>query len=262
MIPGIDVSHFQAPAAVPWKLLGAAGAFCIVRMTYGTARDERAGDHVARARAAGVRVGAYHFVRASQPVSEQLEVFREACHAADYGKHEDIVPAVDWEDDTAARPILPEHAPLVHELCAELAQAYGVAPLLYITQRDWGRVGSPEWAFDYPLWVAHYSSAARTAPATPGGRPWTIWQHRVGPLELTGPHGYYEPATYDHNLAQSLPLLDGTRFAQLPTAAPSGPPELLDPTEGLRAARLDELARRGVADSHAAGMAEMAEEDT
>lgn len=261
MIPGIDVSHFQSPAAVPWKLLGAAGGFAIVRMTYGIARDERAADHVSRARAAGVTVGGYHFFRASQPVAEQLEVFQQACHAADYGKQQDIVPAIDFEDDTTARPITREQAPLAQELCQGLARAFGARPLLYITQRDWGRVGSPEWAFDYPLWIAHYSAASRTTPATPGNRPWAIWQHRVGPFDLHGPHGYYEPATYDHDIAGYLPLLHGGAPKMAPINRPAGqlPPDD-HATEVLRAVRLDELARQGVAASHAAGMAEMAED--
>lgn len=249
MIPGVDLSHYQNPAAVPWKLLGAAGAFAIVRMTYGLARDERASDHIARARAAGVTVGAYHFFRASQPVADQLDAFREACHAADYGKRQDIVPALDFEDDTPARPITPEQAPLAQELCKGLADAFSALPLLYITQRDWGRVGSPEWAFDYPLWVAHYSAASRQTPATPGGRPWAIWQHRVGPLELGGPHGYYQPATYDHNLAGYLPLLDGTAPAQAPINRPAGPtPPDNHATEELRAGLLAELEAHHAAD--------------
>ncbi|HEU4619196.1 MAG TPA: glycoside hydrolase family 25 protein [Gammaproteobacteria bacterium] len=263
MTAGIDVSHYQSPAAVPWKTLAAVGGFCIVRMTYGVARDERAAEHVARARAAGVRVGAYHFFRASQPVAVQLGAFRGACSAADYGHPTDIVPAVDWEDDTSKAPITPAQSPLVEEFCGELAQAFGQRPLLYITQRDWGRVGSPAWALEHDLWVAHYSAASRQSPATPGGRPWAIWQHRVGPLELAGPHGYYQPATYDHNLAQVLPLLNGTRLGDAAAAqATHQAPELDEHhTEALRADLLATLAREGVAESHAAGMREMAAEE-
>lgn len=244
MLRGIDVSRYQDPAAVPWDALAKVGAFCIVRITYGTRRDEKASAHIARARAHGIRVGAYHFFRASLPVADQLDAFQAAALAADYGKPADIVPAVDWEDDGKA-PILPAHAPLAEELCGEFAQEYG-SPLLYLTQRDWSRVGRPSWVLGYPLWVAHYSAPSRLEPATPAGVPWAIWQHRVGPFDLDGPHGYYQPALYDQNVANFLPLLDGSCVGtpRPPTKLPEPPDD--HSTEGLRSARLVELGRQAV----------------
>lgn len=263
MLAGLDLSHYQDPKAVPWGALGQAGAFCIVRVTYGVTRDTQAYDHIARARASGVRVGAYHFFRASQPVTDQLEAFQAACHAADYGKPVDIVPALDWEDDGKS-PILPEHAPFAEELCAELAQAFGRAPLLYLTQRDWGRVGRPDWAFTYPLWVAHYSTPSRLEPATPGGKPWAIWQHRVGPIDLGGPHGYYLPALYDQNVANFLPLLDGSRVGPnpYPKESPLPAPPDAHSTEALRSALLADLARQAVTEGFADDNEELSEAAT
>lgn len=260
MLLGIDVSHYQDPKAVPWAELGAVSGFAIVRVTYGTRRDAKAYDHIARAREHGVTVGAYHFFRASESVPAQLEALHAACVAADYGKPRDIVPAIDWEDD-GSRPIAPEHAPLAEEFCAEVAQATGRQPLLYITQRDWGRVGRPGWALGYPLWVAHYSSPARLEPATPAGHPWAIWQHRVGPFNLRGPHGYYKPALYDQNVANYLPLLDGSDIGPNPNPLPSPLPEPPDAheTEALRTARLVELGRQAVAEGFASDNAELSE---
>jgi lysozyme len=260
VLAGIDVSHYQSPSAVPWQALADAGAFCIVRATYGTKRDEMASNHVSRARAHGVRVGVYHFFRASLPVRAQLDAFREAAFAADYGKPLDVVPAIDWEDDGKA-PIAPEHAPLAEELCGEVAQAFGQVPLLYITQRDWSRVGRPLWALNYPLWVAHYSSASRLQPATPAGAPWAIWQHRVGPFDLKGPHGYYSPALYDHNVANFLPLLNGMKFGPNHNPLPSPLPEPPDAhaTEAQRTALLVELGRQAVSGGFAQDNAELSE---
>jgi lysozyme len=187
MLKGIDISHHQAPSSVPWETLSSARAFVIVRHTYGAALDRQAEQHVRLAREHRLRVGAYHFFRASQPIQEQIDAFRSAILISGYGRYEDIVPAIDFEDDTASRPITPDQAPLCEQLCKAFANYFLAPPLLYITQRDWGRVGSPAWALKYPLWVAHYSSASRKEPATPNGHPWAIWQHRVGPLDLNGP---------------------------------------------------------------------------
>jgi len=190
--------------------------------------DNLAQAHVERARAHGLTVGAYHFFRASQPIEEQLASFRKATLLTGYGRHEDIVPAVDFEDDTTARPITPEHAPLCEKLCSAFNATFLLPPILYITQRDWGRVGSPAWALRYPLWVAHYSIASRKEPATPNGQPWAIWQHRVGPLQLDGPHGYYQPATFDHNVANFLPLLSGQKLMAEDLAPPPSIPSERD----------------------------------
>lgn len=207
MFFGLDLSHHQRSASVPWDELARVAKFAIVRLTYGTTRDREAAEHIRRARAVGLVVGAYHFFRPDQGTQEQLDAFRAAGTAADYGHHNDIVPALDFEDDTAKRPITPADSPHAETLAHGLFMAFGVMPLVYITQRDWGRVGKPAWLLTHRLWVAHYAKPSRTEPATPDGRPWTMWQHRVGPIDPTGPSGYYEPALYDQNRARELPLL-------------------------------------------------------
>jgi lysozyme len=213
MLFGIDVSHHQNPASLAWSDFGSRAQFCIARACYGTMRDRAFPEHVRFARAAGLRVGAYLFFRPSQPVDAQLATFREACLAAGYGRAEDIVPVLDFEDDTEKRPITPADAPLAEQLAGRLYITFGSRPLVYITQRDWGRVGKPAWVLDYPLWVAHYAAPSRKEPATPNGAPYAIWQHRVGRFNPDGPNGYYgEKPQIDQNRAHFLPLLSGEAF--------------------------------------------------
>jgi hypothetical protein len=217
MLYGIDVSHHQNPGSMPWEKMNEDGCdFCIVRLTYGLCLDKQAPRHIERARQVGMKVGAYLFFRPSQPVDAQLAAFREAALVANYGHKGDIVPVLDFEDDTEKRPITPEHSPLAERMMEGLMLGFSSTPLLYITQRDWGRAGKPAWALTYPLWVAHYSAPSRKEPATPAGRPWAIWQHRVGKWLIDGPAGYYkdEAPQLDQNRAQFLPLIGGEVFQE------------------------------------------------
>ena len=204
MLYAIDVSHHQSPRALDWAGMRAAGCdLCIVRLTYGTRKDELAKEHAKLARDNGFAIGAYTFARPTQPVADQYQAFWEAAEAIGYGKVEDVIPALDIEDDTASHPIGPEHAAFFEEFAALFQGAQGA--YAYITQRDWGRLGKPGWVLEMPLFVAHYASPTRKEPATPNGMPWDIWQHRVGPFQIDGPSGY----------DKAHPLLDQSRVRKL-----------------------------------------------
>lgn len=241
MFYGLDVSHHQKPAAIPWDSLGGIAKFVIVRLTYGTMRDREAAEHIRRARAVGLLVGAYHFFRPDQGIQDQLDAFRASADACGYGERNDIRPALDFEDDTTKRPIVPADAPKAETLANGLFQAFGVMPIIYITQGDWGRVGKPGWVLNHRLWIAHYSAPSRTAPATPNGSPWCIWQDRVGPIDPMGPHGYYQPAAYDQNIANELPLIDSHAIAAADAVTNEGSADIDedDETERLRVAAFE-----------------------
>jgi hypothetical protein len=127
----------------------------------------------------------------------------------------DLVPALDIELDPLPKPGSPvskSWAPKCEELVGRIVETFGDA-LVYITQREFGLLGSPKWVLKRPLWVAHYTSAAQ--PLTPGNLPATIWQHRVGPFDPQGPGGYSKQhPDLDHNRGlKALPLI-----GQLPDA--------------------------------------------
>lgn len=206
---GIDLSHHQDPKAVPWERIAKECAFVICRATYGTMRDRQVVEHVKRARGAGVAVGLYHFFRFIQKLDDQLAVFSAAAEAAGYAPG-DIAPALDIEDDPKVCEVARGWDSSVHSLAIAFEERYGERPLIYITQRDWHRLGEPAWVLDYPLWVAHYTQAK--APATPNRKPWLIWQNRVGPFEPTGLGGLHQPALFDQNLCCG-PLPRATRVS-------------------------------------------------
>jgi hypothetical protein len=226
---GIDISHHQNPATLPWDRIAASSSFCICRATYGARRDRHVAEHMRRARSVGLQVGLYAFFRPSQPVVDQIAAFRAAAQAAGY-QHGDIIPALDVEADPVPtmQHVTPAWEPGVRQFADALAREFGALPLIYITQREFGMLGKPTWVLDHPLWVANYTAAAK--PATPGNQPWTIWQHRVAPYDPKGAGGYDKarPELDQNRAAGPLPFAQRVPWDIAPAATPVTVPEADD----------------------------------
>lgn len=200
---GCDVSSFQDPGLVDWSKLD----FGIVRATYGASPDRRAQEHAMAIRDAGKPLGFYHFFRATVNEREQVDAFLSAVRGIGYGAF-DIVPFLDVED-YPGHALSVWDAPHLYEVWRLIRAEIGECGF-YITQRDWNRLGCPVQVLSQPLWVAHYPRTGATSPlaspATPKGRPWSIWQCMVGPLgrSLQSPS---DPKAVDQNVAECLPLL-------------------------------------------------------
>lgn len=215
---GVDVSAHQNPASLPWDKFAASTDFVIARASYGTMRDTALVEHVKRTRGIGKKVGSYHFFRPSQPVQAQLDVLLAQLDLIKLGPG-DIVPALDIELDPFTADAAHYPAPTavskawqepVRQILSALKDKFGNA-LVYITQREFNMLGSPEWLLSFPLWTAHYTSAAK--PATPGNRPFTIWQNFVGPFNPVNAGGYDKAhPVLDQNRAVDLPLIGALPF--------------------------------------------------
>lgn len=228
---GVDLSHHQRPEALPWSTFAESSSFCIVRGSYGTMRDRVTVEHVRRARTAGLKVGLYHFYRPAQPVADQLAIFRSQLELASIVTG-DIVPTIDVEADPIPKPgtaVSPAWQEGVRTFIDAMVAEWGDC-MVYITQREFGMLGKPPWLLERPLWIAHYTSAAR--PATPGNRPATIWQHRVGPYDPDGPGGYDKarPVLDQNRLLGTLPLIGAVDQVVNSTLPPDHP---LDHDDGL-----------------------------
>lgn len=246
----IDVSHWQNPASLDWSGMRAAGCDgVIVRLTYGLAHDKRAREHIQRARDVGMAVGAYHFARCSQGIGDQIDAFATAARLAGYGKPEDLIPVLDAEDDTGKRPIGPENAGAFETMATLLELSFGQKPYLYITQRDWGRLGKPAFALRLPLFVAHYAAPSRIEPATPNGAPWDLWQCAVKDFSIPVINGYDKTAKLplDQNRARKLRFLNGEVFEATLSRDEEFPAERhiedTDRTHEKRARILEEMLR-------------------
>jgi len=215
---GIDLSHHQNPAHLPWSRFEGTVDFVICRAAYGAGlRDRYMEEHVRRARAIGAKVGLYLFYRPIHSVLAHWDLFRTLAEQVKLGEG-DLVPALDIEHDPLPEPgqdVSPAWSDACQELAGLMHEHYGDA-LIYITQREWGMMGRPEWVLARPLWVAHYTGAAK--PASPNGVTPTIWQYRVGPFDPQAPGGFdSRRPEIDHNRALGeLPLIRGTRTSSLP----------------------------------------------
>jgi GH25 family lysozyme M1 (1,4-beta-N-acetylmuramidase) len=206
---GIDLSHHQLAASQPWHSYEGKVNFVICRASYGgELRDRQVLEHVKRARQIGAKVGLYQFFRPSQSVASHWDQLRAVADLVGLGAG-DIVPALDIERDPLPSPgsdVGKDWSPKCEELVSRIVETFGDA-LVYITEREWTLLGSPGWVLQRPLWVAHYTNAAK--PASPRGMEPTIWQYRVGPFDPQGAGGYVKanPAL-DHNRGlKDLPLI-------------------------------------------------------
>jgi GH25 family lysozyme M1 (1,4-beta-N-acetylmuramidase) len=214
ILRGCDVSTFQSPALVNWSNYD----FGIVRSTYGSRVDGKVEQHASKIRAAGKTLGLYHFFLPKTGIQAQLDAFCSVAKKVSLGDG-DILPCVDIEayPDQFKGAVATHWAqvdpswnePLV-EFVMLLEKEFGRS-IPYITQRDWSLLGKPEWVLQRPLWVANYPKKGSTsplkAPATPGLRPYAIWQLMVGPLNKTL-QDHTSPVAVDQNIAPApLPLI-------------------------------------------------------
>ncbi len=201
---GIDVSHHNAP---DWEALRGHVDFVMVRAAYGVTLDQRAKEHVQRARAIGAQVGLYSYYRHEQNEQDQFVALARASESCGIGTG-DIVPALDIEDDEIGHvAVNPSWSEPCHQFLADIYESFG-SGLVYISQRGWTSLGRPEWVLHCPLWCSNYRV---DKPATPAGMPATIWQHRVDVFEPNGPSTAPEPeppgALDQNRLLQPLPLV-------------------------------------------------------
>jgi len=208
MIRGIDVSVVQGK--IDWRAVKSAGVeFAVVKCGNGNdGFDPHYATNVAGARAAGLKVAAYHFVYPLPP-----QVGNPSRDPENQAKlHHDHIMATSGEVLTAIDcewPAPPDWAKWgctsaqIDAWCLAYLSAYadlaGVSPLVY-TYPDWAKhVGlSSGWAA-YRLWIASYQAE----PFIPA--PWTdyaLWQNSGGTAKLPG------GGPVDTDLAHDLSLWD------------------------------------------------------
>lgn len=175
-VHGIDVSRWQAE--VDWAAVRAAGTrFAFIKATEG-------GDHIDPrflvnwngARAAGIPVGAYHFVYWCRPAHEQAMWFVQ--HIP---RDPDALPPVldlEWNGHSRTCPRkVPKEVALekARLMLRELEQHTGKIPIIYTDITFHKEVLEGEPGFErYPFWLR--SVAARPEERYVG-RPWAFWQY-------------------------------------------------------------------------------------
>lgn len=167
----IDLSHWQAP--VDFSRVKSAGiAAVILKATQGAHWiDLTFAERFAAANAAGLLIGAYHFLDNSAP-ERQVENFLSV---AEYCP----VLALDAESNGIGGTVTVAQTA---EAAARLHMATGRAPLVYTGRYgpDGRGTGLPNGVLSRcPLWLPAYGSRP---VCPPGWSKWALWQHTDGSI--------------------------------------------------------------------------------
>jgi lysozyme len=218
---GIDVSHHQGQ--IDWRALATRDrpAWAVCKATEGV---EWVDDHWPAnrdgARRAGIPVGAYHFARPGR--SDPAEAGRHHLRHAT-PSNGDLVPVLDLEDDggLTARQVTLWACAWLHEV----ETATGSTPVVYTGPGFAAAHIEPNaYLAKHPLWVAHYTPAAR--PRLP--EPWTdwLWWQFTDAGRMTGIAGNVD--------------LNRRSTPTLPLHRPQEPDDMFTPHDAARLRRLEQ----------------------
>lgn len=140
---GLDLSHHQNLALDLARCRREGIEFVFLKATEGnTFVDSAFVTNLAEARAVGLLVAAYHYVRSSAPASAQLELIRGVVPR-------DVPVILDVEANSGS-------VGLVRDLVDRLRASGYRVPLLYLPRWYWQQIGSPSLAGLPPLWTSRY----------------------------------------------------------------------------------------------------------
>lgn len=189
---GVDVSRFNG--LIDWPTVSAAGIrFAFVQASRGsgldcTVKPTSCGadpywlTNHANAKAAGVRVGAYHrgFATGGSAAAARADALAEAdVFISQVGQLQagDLLPVLDVETPFAGITAVGLRA-WVKTWLVRVHKRLGAQAMIYTNSTSWGATGNTTvFAPKHPLWVAAWRVARPSVPALNwGGRGWSVWQ--------------------------------------------------------------------------------------
>ncbi|OBZ08938.1 hypothetical protein A8L34_22580 [Bacillus sp. FJAT-27264] len=182
---GIDVSHWQG--TIDWKKVAGSGiTFAFIKATQNGV-DSKFLENVKGAKAAGILVGAYHFLDNSVvtegAAKAAAKVFYKALLSADGVEVFDLPPVLDYESKASGVSTATATA-IAKAFLEEIKSLTGVTPILYTYPAF---ISNFSGLSNYPLWIARYSIQA---PADASGwKRWDFWQYSDGSAGGTLPGG-------------------------------------------------------------------------
>lgn len=142
MILGVDISHHQ-PTLDLVALRNEGVEFAFIKSTEGASYvDPRFFTNLRRARAAGLIIAAYHYVRSSATAAQQVANVRRVVPL-----DVPVIPDVEANSGTLPR---------VRDLIYLLREAGYHVPLLYLPRWYWQELGRPSLDGLPPLWSSRY----------------------------------------------------------------------------------------------------------
>lgn len=174
---GIDVSHYQGN--IDWARVAEVGVeFAFIKATEGASyTDSFFKRNFTEAKTHGILAGAYHFFQPKVSVAKQVENFCRSYAVATDG---DLPPVLDVEDESLWSGISKKRAvDLIVAWIDGVRSRLGehVHPIIYASSAFVVDVlGGDARLKEHPLWVAHYTSAAKPRVPAPWSF-WTFWQY-------------------------------------------------------------------------------------
>jgi len=177
-IQGVDVSHHQN--LINWGRVRRDGKrFAFIKVTEGARyTDPLYALNQRNARAAGLRVGAYHFAR---PTADLASAVRQADHfLAWFNLHDgDLLPVLDLEEANGLDSAALTNWTLVW--LNRIRGRTGLSALIYASPVFWANhLGDTSTiaAEGYTLWIADWDSDVPKTPAADwNATGWSVWQY-------------------------------------------------------------------------------------
>ncbi len=174
-VQGIDVSHWQG--SIDWNRVKASGQqFAFIKATEGKSyRDKQFLNNVKGARAAGLLVGAYHFVNAVNVADAKLEAANFVGRLQEAGGAErfELPPVMDYENNPSNLNKSTINAVALAFL-QEVERLSGRKPIVYTGNAFAQNFTSALNRYD--LWIARYSNT-RVPDDAPAWKEWNFWQY-------------------------------------------------------------------------------------
>lgn len=168
-IEGIDVSRWQG--TIDWSKVAADGkTFACLRATVGDYyTDPQFETYYAGAKAAGLKVSAYHVVTPEKPAGAQIERFLTVLG----DRALDFRPVLDVELERGQTVTTIDKR--VRECIELLVTHFGCEPIIYTGAWFWNFKTLLGAGDNCPLWVAWYNTSE--PPKVRDFATWTIWQY-------------------------------------------------------------------------------------
>jgi lysozyme len=185
-IKGIDVSHHNGDIDFD-KVRKAGHRFVFLKVSQDNDFvDPMFATNLARARAAGLATGAYHFFDYTLDGREQADHFLDRLEAIG-GLEDALPPVVDVECwPPIGSSIHAVSAARLRDLVERIYERTGRLPIIYTSVHMWEEVvGEPSGFEDLPLWAACWD--CEPPPSIPTGwDDWTFWQTGVDRIRGVG----------------------------------------------------------------------------
>lgn len=175
-LDGIDVAGHQHPggSAIDWQTVADSGqSFAFIKATEGTGyTNPYFSSDSAKASAAGVTPGSYHYARPEYDARSQARYYASVLST---GVNPSLPPTLDLEETGGLGP--EDLQNWVRDWIDEIKTLTGRDPIIYTYYSFWiGSMGNTTEFSEYPLWLAYYNE--QLPDEIPGG--WdapTFWQY-------------------------------------------------------------------------------------